>query len=175
MNKIELVERTLHAIAKDVAVAIPYVNCGGCGVYATELAKRLYRIGVRNFRIRTYTYAGDPDRKTNIKFVERHVFGKALPERVSTWNANGINFDHVRLQWNGTMWDADGAVSRKDGRKWSCYILHPGHISLKAINKICKDSSGWNSRFPRDDIPKMRRIMNRHFAKLMLDIVRGAE
>lgn len=171
MSKEDMVKACLNSISREVTYKIHDVNCGGCGVYAVELAKRLFRAGIRNFRIRTYTYIGGTSRNTNVKYVEQNVFGKNSPEYVIDWNMNGVDFDHVRLQWDGVLWDAYGAVPRREGKKWNrIYIMQPGYISLKAMHKICKDSEGWNSRFPREKIPAMRRIMDKHFRLLALDM-----
>ena len=161
------IERVLERIADDVADNIENINCGGCAVYAVELAKRLDAIGITNYKIRTYGYSGSE--KTNVSTVERKVFNTNLPKYTEDWGDNGVYFSHVRLEWNGKVWDAEGATSSRKAGEWNyCYYRQRGHISRKAIEKLLPLQCNWNSMFNRRQVPKLKRIMDKWFGEANL-------
>lgn len=158
------VKKVLNAIASEVQSDIHYINNGGCAVYAVELAKRLDAIGFSDYKIRTYGCGG---RNVNVATVEKKVFNTNLPTKTSEWNANDVYFSHVRLEWRGMVWDAEGAVNSRKARVWEMfYVRQKGHISRKAMEMLTKLQSNWNRMFDRRQVPKLKRIMDKHFASL---------
>lgn len=156
------IEACLTKIGEEVERKIRSVNCGGCGVYAVELAKRLESIGVKNYRIRAY---GDTD-KVNITKVEKTVFNSALPTNREDWNENGIQFHHVKLQFNNKLWDSEESVPVRKAKSWHWATLQQGYITRKALELLTAIPSNWNSWFDRKQIPKLCEIMDKHFAEL---------
>lgn len=157
------VEACLLAIGEEVEEKVRNVNCGGCGVYAVELAKRLHKLGITDCKIRAY---GDRY-EVDISEVENTNFRTNKPTHSSEWNRNGVWFHHVKVEWNGALWDSEGKVSLDRANTWNWSKLQKGSISDKAMRILTKLASNWNSWFERDQIPKIRRIMNKHFRKLL--------
>lgn len=76
-------------------------------------------------------------------------------------------FCHVRMEWGSRVWDVEGDESAKTDKVWNEYYpRHPGFISLKAMNRLSSKREYWNHKFDRTQIPRMRRIMDKHFAEL---------
>ncbi len=157
------IQDVLDAISYDVDNQIENINRGGCAIYAVELAKRLEAVGVKNYRIRTYT---DNDRgaKTNVTNVEKQVFNTSLPKSTEKWYANDVYFYHVRLEWSGIAWDAAGAISANKAKTWNeWYHRQTGHISRKAMEMLISFKANWTPIFDRKQVPKLKRIMDKHF------------
>lgn len=161
------VRKCLAAIARDVSRNVDYVNCGGCGIYAIELAKRMKKLGFTDMKLRVYSYPNDNnERLVNVASIERKVFGDNLPDNLRDWGVNGVNFCHVRMEWGFRVWDVEGDEPAKTDKAWRWFPRHPGSLSLKAMNRLSAKTAGWNTMFDRAQIPLMRRIMNKHFAEL---------
>lgn len=161
------VRKCLAAIADEVMENICDVNAGGCGVYAVELAKRMKRLGIEGVKIRVYSYRRE-GKLPNVTTVERKTFNNIPPEYNSDWASNGVWFCHVRMEWDGRLWDAEGDVPVRGSKFWNdCCEKHPGEVSIEALNLLCGKQVNWNRSFDRaTGIPAMREIMNRHFLKL---------
>jgi len=161
------VRKCLAAIASEVSHNVDYVNCGGCGVYATELAKRMKKLGFTDMKLRVYSYPNaNNERLVNVASVERKVFGDNLPDNLREWSVNGVSFCHVRMEWGFRVWDVEGDEPAKTDKAWRWYPRHPGSLSLKAMNRLSAKKAGWNTMFDRTQIPLMRQIMDKHFAEL---------
>lgn len=156
----------LEHIAVDVSAHLDNVNRGGCAVYAVELAKRMEARGIP-YSIRSYSFRDY--KEVNIATIENDKFNyrrKLLGDR-HIWECYGVYFDHVCLEIGGFLWDSDGPRSNRN-KTWNyCYILQPGSVSLEAMQKMAARKSNWNSAFCRSQVPKMRRIMDKHFSKLV--------
>lgn len=163
--KIADINRCMVDICKEVFRDINWVNSGGCAVYAIELANALQSIGQTEVYFRTYDWRRNP---VNVSDVEKNAFNGVLPSRWIDWERNGVSLNHVRLEWNGTLWDAlDGAVPLDDAKTWCGDVLQEGHISFKALQKLTRKGANWNSQYSRKQTPKMREIIEKHFKKLV--------
>lgn len=161
------VRKCLAAIASEVSRNVDNVNSGGCGVYAVELAKRMKKLGFTDMKLRVYGYPKENnERLVNVTSVERKVFGDNPSDNIRDWNVNGVHFCHVRMEWGFRMWDVKGDVPAKSDKAWYWCPRHPGSISLNALNRLTAKKIGWNRAFDRTQIPRMRRIMDKHFAEL---------
>lgn len=156
MGNVANIKEALHAIADECNSNIELINRGGCAVYAVELAKRLEALGYDDYRIRTY------GRRLNIAKVEQLITTTNAQATIWDWYNNGVTFDHVRLQWRGFMWDAEGAEKVADATSWMGSGIQDGKISLEAMAKLADSGRGWNFRFKRSQIPEMRSIMDEY-------------
>lgn len=161
------VRKCLAAIASEVSRNVNYVNNGGCGVYAVELAKRMKKLGFTDMKLRVYGYPNkNNERLVNVTHLERKAFGDNPPDNLRDWRINGVNFCHVRMEWGLRVWDVEGDVPAKTDKVWFWYPRHPGSISLKAMSRLTAEKAGWNPTFDHTQIPLMRQIMDKHFAEL---------
>lgn len=141
----------------------PSINAGGCALFAIELVKRLEAAGVTGLKIRAYGASAE----TNATEVEQNIFGKKLPKSTWEWNANGVYFDHVVVEWNGHILDATG-VKSPDDKFNGWYRLQPGHISVKAMTILAKNRKNWNRWFNRRRMPGVRKVMDKCFENVSL-------
>lgn len=162
---VSAIKRCLRKISRLVKTEMYDINYGGCGIYAVELAKRMHEIGATDAKIRCY---GGMESIT-INTVEQNFNTTGLPNDYYTWVMNGVDFNHVRMEWEGIMWDAEGDLraGSGDAKAWNGWCRRQnGDISVKAMQILADKPSNWNSRFDRTQIPKLRSIMDTCFAEL---------
>lgn len=161
----KLIKKTLDNIAEQVEQDVRYVNCGGCAVYAVELAKRLSAIGINDYKFRVYGYSD-----VNVSRLEKELRKNnenSPPKSNSPWAWNDVNFSHVRLEWKGKLWDVEGSQAIRNGKKWGFCVMQKGEISFEALSALLPMQSNWNTMFKRrTQVPKMRKIMDKHFEVL---------
>jgi hypothetical protein len=157
----------LENIATEIENSIECMNWGGCAVYAVEIVKRLHAIGFKNAKLRTYGYSYNT-KGIIINSVEQDLLATngRLPRLGSEWNDNGVWFNHVRVEWQNRLWDSEGITSLRYGKSWRFSVLQSGDISVSAVDLLCKLQCNWNDSFDRKQIPKVKRIMDKHFALL---------
>lgn len=162
------VKRTLRKIADRTESEIKNINCGGCGVYAVELARRMHQHGLTDAKIRCY------GGRTGVKInkVEKRfnlTNNGTTPNDYHAWLYNGVDFNHVRVQWKGILWDAEGELrlNADDGQRWNGWCnRQEGDISIKAMQLLADNPRSWNTTFDRRQIGFLRRIMDTCFAEL---------
>ncbi len=168
MDTQERLTKTLDAICGHIPERIRRINYGGCGVFALELAKaiRKYYKG-EPFNIRIWSHADEPP--VDVEEVEGNLKSDLgfIPDDIDPWNANGVYFNHIRLEYNGVFWDAvEGAVPWDEGEYYEeDYVLLDGGISMTALAKLVKVSDNWNTAFDRNQIPTIREIIQQEFEK----------
>jgi len=160
------VKRALDNIIKRVSVQIPTINYGGCGLFAAELVKRLKTNGIRSAGLRVYSF-DDPG--VNVSEAETFVRANNSQGDLNAWNANGVTFDHVRVEWNKRFWDGEFSEST-DWRAIDPYetngnmAIQSGEVSLESLEALLVDKWNWNSTFDRDMyLPKLKAIMDHCF------------
>lgn len=158
----KVVRECLRAISDEVMEKIDNINSGGCGIYAIELAKRLQMFGVTDFNIRCYGWY----RNINVSDVENLLSIHGEVGNFSEWQSNGVDFHHIRLEWDGRTWDADGDELALFAEHWGMSVRQNGAVTVESLSKLTSNYRIWNRRFDRSQIPKLRRIMDKHFRKL---------
>lgn len=155
----DTLEACLTVISDRVNQSVPNVNCGGCGIFAVELVKRLERIGVKDAQIRCY----GGNRDVNVSEVDANFNGN-YPESLQPWTDNGIYFHHVRVEWNGKVYDAGSVDSNTNDWRW-CNLLN-GSVSRKAMEVLIRRKANWNRTFKRwRNLGKIRSIMDDTFSE----------
>lgn len=171
---------TISTICERVSDEIEFVNSGGCAVFASELGKRLQAIGVKGVNCRVYN---DPEEMKWMVYHDLNTLEAKIREDNGTckdkdaWNDNGIHFVHVKLYINGVFWDSDGAVleCEPESKVWhDAYELVEGFISVEAMSELASEARNWNSRFPRDCIPVMTKIMDECISEYLHSTVKMA-
>jgi hypothetical protein len=157
----------LRELADKLNNNIADVNHGGCCCVAVEIAKHLRKIYPTKIRVSTdYDDYADTNVEDVAKWLADHGDGDA-------WNDNGIFFGHVvvEFKYKGRNYHIDtngvkraGAVDPTFG-----WILYPGELPYKAAKVLADQDSGvWNWTFNRDQIPKMRKIIDNFFKAAQL-------
>ncbi len=153
----DTLEKCLEQISTRIGEEVRNINCGGCGVFAIELVKRLEKIGVKDAKIRCYGGSSN----VNVAEVEANFNGN-FPVRSQPWSENGIYFHHIRVEWNGKVYDGGSIDSNTNDWRW-CNLL-AGSISRQALEPLVKFKANWNSYFKRyGNMSKIRGIMDAIF------------
>lgn len=166
---INKIRQLLFDVGSEVSNVVHNVNCGGCGVYAFELHKRLLRNGI-NSKIVVYHSNNPwelPPLYSNIEKIQSHLITNNVPLS-KTWRwceeTNFGGFGHIKLEFANAVWDVYGSVPNSKSKIWNeFYSKMDGYLAPEVLEKVIKYQENWNTRFNRKDIPKMRRIMDRIF------------
>lgn len=149
----------LRKICKQINNDIDYINWGGCGVFAIALADIVNKLRYNDFIFRVYA-PDDETYRPDLCILEDGLV--TLPKSIDPWNNMNVFFNHIRMEWNGHVWDCDGPVSTRTNAFRTYYStndMYPGHLSYAAIAALLGRASNWNSVFDRMQIPKMKQIM----------------
>ena len=156
----------LRALGKEANRQFPYLNNGGCCVYAAAVAGELERLGYEYEVIVPAPY----NETLDLSDVRKNVTN--VNEK-SSWNAAGVYFSHVAVRVKtGGRWytyDSDGFRRSKYefGRGWSgdaMYTAPNGGMTAKEAKSLADESKGWNSCFHRGDVPRVRKLVKEMLA-----------
>lgn len=164
MNANILNPLTVHSAVEDIGDAAleitPYLNNGGCGVFARELAIMLESLGITDYKIRAYSWDANVD-ISRVEAIMRD--NKCNIGHWSEWNARGVGLEHIVVEWNGMIWDSTGGQPIDMAMTWNdLWGLQQGSISLDALKRLCRRPANWNCTFPRETIPEIRKVFRRN-------------
>lgn len=150
----------LHILNERLYKVTPFIAEGGCAVFAAIVAPYL------NELIPTKIKVLNDDTSISLGYA-REVGLKT--KDASGWYKNGVEFYHVVLEFkiDGVKYyyDSDGVYKQVHP-----YVLtHPrvrmykGALTVDEVKSIARTSTGWNKTFPRDTIPRLRKIAKHFF------------
>lgn len=123
-----------NKLLDNVSEKINSVNCGGCGVFAFELAKRLPGAKVVVF-----------DNRYDINYLV----------------TNGMAFQHCMVWYKGLLIDGKNTYSHREGFKYCDEYKEIGDIPIDQLKKLVKNPYIWNRSFNRGQIPTLRGIIRK--------------
>ena len=144
----------LTNLARRVNEQISHLNCGGCGFFASLVARELENIpGVEGVTIRIGSHGGD-DADTL-----RQDFDSIRPllrsNTVTEWNKWGIHIGHaiVQFNWEGRTYhyDSNFLLSASEHTRTGGYPLYASGMTHKEMWEMCQ-SEGWNPFFDRGQV-----------------------
>lgn len=157
----ELFKR-LSALRVAINTHIKCLNYGGCAVVAGMVGEVLQELDI-TCDIATPAY-GKPASE-----VRPNVGARAT---ASTWCSNGLSTHHlaVRFRVNGVtyIWDSDclseGGVTfgGEDGDELIAAGQLGDGLTVQECVRIGLNKTGWNSTFDREQIPKLRTLVEYH-------------
>lgn len=153
---------TLNTLGRRINRWYPYINCGGCCVFASIVGEELLKRGIEA-RIIVGTDMDDEDRAegSNLNDLESSVG----PQK-ERWNDNGVFFNHVgvelRLDDDVYHYDTDGI--NPESQMLKQYLLYDGSISVETAKALADEVEGWNECFDRKQIPSLRGHIRRFLA-----------
>lgn len=164
---------TLRKLGQQANEQFPYLNHGGCCVYAAEVGRILQTAGmtVRVVSGRPWGWGTgqsiDKVREVLLKH-QRNVNSKY------NWSSNGIDFYHIAVQVigpNGKWYSCDsnscrvGATHFGEGRRM---ITAPGTgFTVEEAIGFAEEGPGWNDTFDRSLIPHVHKLIRQHLADLL--------
>lgn len=152
----------LHEFVLSIAYDFESVNYGGCCVVASAFAKHLQKHFPVRVVVANYPWCDDNEEK-DISEIRPKLAANTLAD----WNKNGVSFAHILVEF-----DVDGVtyhLESEDGLKersaytMTKYPILKGHLILEDVEELANNSDGWNARFDRDQIPAMRKVIDKFF------------
>lgn len=158
-ERIIKVLRQVKKVGEEVAMNVPALNCGGCGVYAYYLGKRLLKMGLNVHAVGLGEYGEKIDfqRVKNLDFYRKEGYNIRNIEREF-----GDLFSHVALYLPGlNKWvDSSGVYDKFDDIKYfGCRTKPRLYMPIKELKYIIDSPVGWNSAFDRSNKSKIQRYI----------------
>lgn len=150
----DLIEK-LNQLGKAVYRASPNINYGGCCVFAAAVALELER---RGFRARGIVASHNArGHKTPLGRIRPKVKKNSIYE----WRDNGIYFGHVGVEftYKGRLYHYDSHGVHPKETSLDGMPIYKGRMKPEEMKAIADSPEGWNSSFPRRDIPTVRRLV----------------
>lgn len=168
--------RRLRAIQPELQ-AIPELNYGGCAVVAAAVAGALEKLGVPVEVVSTaYSDSAVPANARAVLMLAGHE-----PTRTGNyaWDDAGLYRSHlgVRFKLYGVLWTWDSTALLRTAHSFGAYAEYyygPQEtigsslcdypfgkgLTVAEAQALADDTEGWNSRFNRKRIPKVRGIVS---------------
>lgn len=155
----QLIE-TLNSLGNKAWRIFPYINEGGCCVYASLVVEQLEARGIKATGIacnyKTYGMS---------LATARAVITDT--SNTNEWAMNGICFNHVAVEFNvdGVLFHYDVEGVRKPSSKFGGMQIYGGRLKPKELDELAM-SEDWNPAFDRSKIPKMRKMVRKAFEEM---------
>jgi len=136
------IRKAIYNVCAD-AQAIPYLNSGGCGVFALRMGRALEQLGVRTSAV---VFGGKED--------VRRVWPNAYIAHVM-----------IEFQMDGHTWHVDSEGMVPAMKKWGWgHPRYAGSVSLDMLSKEVRYWRRWNRTFNRRMYtPKITNMVAKYF------------
>lgn len=139
------------------------LNCGGCCVFATHVAKYLQQhVPVRIVIFNPPDYPSIDSVRTKLK----------NPRSARQWYKNGMAFFHILIEFDYEgktyLCDSTGvfpASNQYTFNGWMELYRTSGSLTMEEASALAANHRAWNWRFDRRQIPKIKKRISRFFAK----------
>lgn len=137
----------------------PYINYGGCGVFAERLYDKLKLFGYKP--------------KIVVLVNSKQCFAdsmKMLDERGLDyyWINRTEGFSHIMVKVNGYYVDSEGMYKSQADMpsKWRYYDIYEKGMKIGSLRKCTADERFWNDRFDRYDIPAIENRLDSIYRRI---------
>lgn len=156
----EVLEIRLDDLGRRVNFLFPYINSGGCCVFAAIVTAELQRLGIP---ARGIVASYNPE--NHIDKVRPKINSNSLDE----WRENGINFTHVGVEYeiDGTIKHYDSNGVREEGKRLMSWYIYKGRLLLEELKELSRTGRGWNNQFKRKDVPALKRVIKEELRSLV--------
>lgn len=148
------VKDVLARLALSVDRTFPFLNSGGCCVFASIVADELIERGIPCEGLVVDAYNDEPDIEAVRNNVQRNV-----PRE---WNEHGVDFTHVGLDIPG-MGKYDSRGFDNPNSMLKLWPEAKGRLTVQELRELSSVGDGWNRTFDRQQIPTLRRMVKRAF------------
>lgn len=150
MNGSESLRERLDALGREANQKIRSINYGGCCVFASLVADRLAALGVEHEIVGNF---------------DGHSVDEVRPQD----NMNARMWPHcmvhlglrVHLDDGEYLYDANGLRQDNVLSGWS---VAKGSLTDEEARLLADDRKRWNRRFSREQIPKLRKLVEAHLS-----------
>jgi hypothetical protein len=122
----------LTKIAREASLDVPFINAGGCAIFALNMAKELAPLRPEIYNISSLIP----------KFAKQYSKQKTLL---------ATSCDHVVIKVAGVYLDSNGVAHNKDAVRKPWYGRTFTKVSLKETQEAVQHKSNWNPKFDRDE------------------------
>ena len=157
----------LNKLGKEVLRRYPYINHGGCCVYAAMIVEALHKHKINASGIVASWSAEYLNRSgVTIDKVREGIKKNTHAE----WNNNGVNFSHVGVEFEhqGLIRTVkkhyDTAGVRRAGKELDDMPIYKGRLTLTELKELGGTKHGWNDTFDRTQIPELRKLVKDRLA-----------
>ena len=157
----------LDLLGKEVLRRYPYINHGGCCVYAAMIVAALHKHKINAAGIVASWAAEELNESgASIDTVRENIKKNTMDE----WNKNGVRFSHIGVEFEYK------ARTRIVKKHYDTHGVHParkelddtpiykGRLTLAELKKLAGIKKGWNDTFDRRQIPELRKLVNSFLA-----------
>jgi hypothetical protein len=172
----KLVLSRMNNLACAITNQVDCPNYGGCAVIAAHVGMYLEQAGLLKDIVTQYNKGGEYGKSP--KYVREVLKAEnARTDDCSNWDMNGLSRSHlaVRFEFCGLLytWDSDGTRQGGnrfgDKREYRAPPVGEGLFVDECI-ALANDEAQWNSRFNREQIPKIEKIIREHLSSLKQEI-----
>lgn len=136
----------------------PKVNCGGCGAVALYISQELNKREIKH----DIVWIGNS--YTNKKQI-KDIFTNNSNPSLSEFSENGIFLSHVMIKVKKYFIDGSGVFKGYDNTEWTHRSVVT-KLKIEQLNALVSSPDGWNDRFDRSDMPKIKKLVNKVFGEL---------
>ncbi len=154
----------IRALGRQLIREFPFLDCGGCAVYAAILGEQLELIGAEDVSVWVSAledYIGLID----IDAVRDRI---ADTGSIRAWGREGVEFVHLGVEytWECETWHADSKkLERIDFDQDLSWLVYDGRLTLSETRKLSRQSKGWNPMFDRTLIPALEASVREAFKR----------
>ena len=139
------------------------VNCGGCGAVALYVSNELNKRDIKH----DIVWIGDSYNKH--KKMVKSILKSNTNVTLSEFNNNGIYLSHVMIRIkrgsNYYFVDGTGVYNGFDNTEWA-YREVITTLKPKELKSLVDSEDGWNDAFNRNNMPKIKKLVNKVMEKL---------
>lgn len=149
--------QTINNFTASVNAQFPLLNKGGCGVFAVHMAKRLQHLVPTKIVMANYDMVNIDQIRTRMK----------NPCNMTEWYTSNVHFVHliVEIEVGGKSYHIDSEGVREATNNWYGYPIVSGSFTIDEVSQFVSQQNGWNTRFPRTQIPQIKRRVKNLFAR----------
>ena len=152
----------LDLLGKEVSRRYPWLNHGGCCVYAAMIVAALHKHKIKATGI-VASWSAESLNKSGVTIDKVR---EGIKKNTHTeWNNNGVNFSHVgvefeykaKIRTHKYHYDSHGV--KKAGKTLDLMPIYSGRLNLEELKTLAGTKRGWNDTFDRKDIPALRKLV----------------
>jgi hypothetical protein len=152
----------LDMLGEEVMRRYPWLNHGGCCVYAAMVVQALHKHNIKASGI-VASWGAEYLNRTGITIDKVR---EGLKKNTHTeWNNNGVNFSHVGVEFEYRAkirthrYHYDSTGVKKAGKELDGMPIYAGRLTLEELRTLAGTKKGWNDTFDRKHIPELRKLV----------------
>ncbi len=133
-----------------------WINAGGCGEFAKILGSKLKENDVK-FK---YVLFSDRSRISLLESVRNFTNAGSRVNKKSFRTNNDYCIVHIMIYYKGCFIDSEGVHYNIKETRWGRDYRVSAILSQETLEKWCRQRT-WNSLFDREQLPKIKRRINK--------------